>query len=145
MGTDKLSLMRQERIFYSLFTGRGSSQGHCWTSKGAVYIQIIRCSKSFWELSSYHHISKKKLWKKCDTTIWPPTNSGAKISALFTGFRICKNIGRFDGGLCYHRPACLKKDQKLEFFCSNLFWNLNFGISKLNFLWKLWSFWDMIY
>ena len=129
MGTGKLTLMRQERIFHSLFTGSGLSQGHGWTSEGAVYIQIIRCSKSLWRLSSYHHISKKKLWKNVtplgvfempyidldishfsifqaplgllempyidldishlsstraplDTTIWPPTNSGAKISAF---------------------------------------------------------------
>jgi hypothetical protein len=33
------------------------------------------------------------------------------------------------GGLGYHRPACLKKDQKLEFFCSKPFGNLNFKFS----------------
>ena len=100
-----------------------------------------------WGLPSYHHISMKNVWQNCDTTIliWPPSNSGAKISAFFTGFRICKNTCTFFGGSGSHRPVCLKKAQKLEVFCSSPFWNLNFGISKVNFLLSFWSFWDMLW
>ena len=98
-------------------------------------------------LPSYHHISMKNVWKNCYTTIslWPPNNSGAKISALFTGIRICKKYLHIFWGVASHRPVCLKKAKKIEVFHSSPFWNLNFGISKVNFLFNFWSFWDMIW
>ena len=51
------------------------------------YIIVIR-----W-LLNYNHISRKNMWQNCYTTIslWPTTNSAAKISASFTGFKICNN------------------------------------------------------
>ena len=47
-----------------------------------------------WELSSYHHISKKILWKYYYATISisSPTNSGVKISVSLKGSRIGNNI-----------------------------------------------------
>ena len=46
------------------------------------------------ELSSYHLISEKIVWKYYYATlsIWSPTNSGVKISVSLKGFRICNNI-----------------------------------------------------
>ena len=43
---------------------------------------VCRWVKYIWEFSSYHHISKKVVWKYFYTTIsiWSPTNSGVKIS-----------------------------------------------------------------
>ena len=87
-------------------------------------------------LCSYHHISKEIVWKYYYATISisSPTNSGVKISVSLKGFRICNNICwpffRFDS----YRPVCLKKAQNLEVFYSSPFWNLNFEISKVNFL-----------
>ena len=88
------------------------------------------------ELSSYHHISKKIVWKYYYATIliWSPTNSGVKISVSLKGFRICNNICTPFWGFGSYRPVCLKKTQNLEVSYSSQFWNLNFEISKVNFL-----------
>ena len=64
----------------------------------------------------------KNMWKNCYTTIllWPPTNSSAKISASFTGFRICRSLkmckkffahfwGRGGGARECAKLACLVK------------------------------------
>ena len=74
-------------------------------------------------LPSYHHISMENVWQNCHTTIslWPPTSSGAKISASLTGFRICTNTCTFLGRLGSHRPVCLKKATKLKVFCQVCF------------------------
>ena len=60
----------------------------------------------------------KNVWQNCHTTIslWPPTNSGAKISASFTGFRICKNTCTFFGGLGSHRPIMSQKSTTIGSF-----------------------------
>ena len=100
-----------------------------------------------WELSSYHHISKKIVWKYYYATILilSPTNSGVEISVSLEGFRICNNICTPFGRFGSYRPVCLKKAQNLEVFYSSQFWNLNFEISKVNFLLNFWSFWDMLW
>ena len=99
-----------------------------------------------WELSSYHHISKKIVWKYYYATIsiGSPTNSGFKISVMLKGFRICNNICTPFWGFGSYRPVCLKKAQNWEVFYLSQFWNLNFEISKVNFLQIFWSFWDML-
>ena len=38
-----------------------------------------------------------------------------------------------------------KKQKQLKVFCSSWFWKLNFGISKVHFLVRFWSFRDMIW
>ena len=100
-----------------------------------------------WELSSYHHISKKIVWKYYYATIsiWSPTNSGVKISVSLKGFRICNNICTPFWGFGSSRPVCLKRSQHLEVFYSSQFWNLNFEISKVSFPQNSWSFWDMLW
>ena len=49
---------------------------------------------SLWELSRYHHISNKVLWKYYYATIsiWSPSDSVVKISVSLKGFRISNNI-----------------------------------------------------
>ena len=86
-------------------------------------------------------------WKMCDKTfttisLWPPTNPGAKKSALFTGIRICINTWKFLGGYAPTDMFFSSKKWKI--------WNfsvlkLEFGILKLNFLLSCWSFRDMIW
>ena len=97
---------------------------------------ILRPRYNIRKLPSSQHISKINVWKNYFTTIslWSPTNSGAKISVLLKGFRICKNISTTFLGFGSYRPVCLKKAQNLEVFYSSPFWNLNFEISKVNFL-----------
>ena len=60
-------------------------------------------------------------WKMCGKKIYT-------ISALFTGFGICKNTCTSFGGLGSHRPVCLKKAQQLEVFCLRPFetWTLEY-------------------
>ena len=101
--------------------------------------KVVTQNKTLWGLSSYHHISMEIVWTNYYSTIslWPPTNSGAKKSASFTGFRISINTCTFFRGLCSHRPVCLKKGQPLEVFCSSPFGNLKFGISKVNLAFQL--------
>ena len=90
----------------------------------------------------YHHISMKIT----TISLRPPTNSGAQISASFTGFRICKKYLHIFEGLGSHTPVSLKKaNKKMEVFCSSPLWNMNFGRSKIDFIWSVWSFWDMIW
>ena len=100
-----------------------------------------RSTNTVGELSSYHHISKKKVWKYYHATIsiWSPPNSGVKISVLLKGFRICNSICTPFLGFGSYRPVCLKKAQNLEVFYLSPFWNLNFEISKVNFLKNFWS------
>ena len=87
------------------------------------------------ELSSYHHISKKIVWKYYYATIsiWSPTNSGVKISVSLKGFRFCNNMCTPFWGFGSYRPVCLKKAKNLEVFYLSQFWNLNFEISKVSF------------
>ena len=71
-------------------------------SKSFHYIlrlYIISCFSGLRGLPSYHHIIIKNVRQNCHTTIsiWPPTILGAKISASFTGFRICKHTCTFLG------------------------------------------------
>ena len=70
-----------------------------------------------WELSSYHHISKKILWKYYYATIsiWSPTNSGVKISVSLKCFRIWNNICKKFLGFGSYWPVCLKKPKILKF------------------------------
>ena len=95
--------------------------------------RIILTRRSLGGLPSYHHISMKKLWKNCYTTIqlWSPTKSGGKISAVSTGFRIFKKYLDIFGGLGSNRPVCHKKAPKIEAFRLRPLWNLNFGTSKI--------------
>ena len=74
-------------------------------------------------LPSYHHISTKNVWKNCYTTIslWPPNNSGAKISALFTGFIICKKyLHIFWGGSQKNFILLFYFSTVLLFYCSTV-------------------------
>ena len=83
------------------------------------------------ELSSYHHISKKIVWKYYYATIpiWSPTNSGVKISVSLKGFRICNNIWTPFWGFGSYRHVCIKKSPK--------FWSFLFeSILKLE-LWHI--------
>ena len=102
--------------------------------------------KCVWELSSYHYISKKIVWKYYYATIliWSPTNSGVKISLLLKGFRICNNICTPFLGFGSYRHVRLQKAQNLEVFYSSPYLNLIFETSKVLFL-NCWSFWDMIW
>ena len=117
----------------------------CWSFLFDLIFYVLALLKWIGELSSYHHISKKIVWKYYYATIliWSPTNSGAKISVSLKGFRICNNICTPFLGFGSYRPVCHKKAQNLEVFCSSPFWNLNFEISKVSFLSNFWSFWDM--
>ena len=88
----------------------------CWCFKTKSLFQIIlqatrSCQLHQLILYEGFHISIKNMWENSYTTIslWPPTNSGAKISTLFTGFRICKNTRTFFWRLGSHNPVCLKK------------------------------------
>ena len=53
------------------------------------------------EVSSYHHISKKIVWKYYYTTIsiWSPTNSGVKISVTLKGSESAIIFAHLFGGL----------------------------------------------
>ena len=138
------------------FENRKFKGGHPWnylcsqTLPSMITWQAVY-SKSYkfrlWELSSYHHISKKIVWKYYYATIsiWSPTNSGVKISESLKGFIICNNICTPFLGFGSYRPVCLKKSWNLEVFYLSPFWNLNFEISKVNFLWDCWSFWDTLW
>ena len=141
--TDKLGgssthkILLKEAYYYERFINHGIQQ---MVKGGSFSIPSIFVSSYFIialrELSSYHHISKKILWKYYHVTIsiWSPTNSGVKISVSLKGFWICNNIGTPCWGFGSLRPVCLKKAQHLEVFYSSPFWNLNFEISKFNFL-----------
>ena len=60
-----------------------------------------------WELSSYHHISKKIVWKYYYTTIsiWSPTNSGVKISVSLKGEIGMEILVYEKGGVIKHVKA----------------------------------------
>ena len=98
-------------------------------------------------LPDYRAISKKNVLKNCFSTISRISHniSGAKISVLGTGFRICNSFCTLFLWFCFHRADCLKQAKKIEVFSLSPFWNLNFEIWKVNSLQKFWSFWDMIW
>ena len=66
----------------------------CHTSCELWSFRKYEMSKRLREFSSYHHISRKIVWKYYYATISisSPTNSGVKISVSLKGFRICNNI-----------------------------------------------------
>ena len=72
--------------------------------------------------------------KNCYTTIslWSHTNSGAKFSAVFTGFRICIDFL----GVFSHRNVALKKAH-WKFFCFESVWKLKLWSIKSQFYFKL--------
>ena len=83
------------------------------------------------ELSTYCQLPRQKTrtnllqaWGLCQTA------NGVSLK----GFRICNNICTPFLRFGSYRPVCLKKAQNLEVFYLSLFWNLNFEISKVNFL-----------
>ena len=76
-----------------------------------------------------------------EKTVTPSFHFIHQPTEVPTSSQSCK----FVGGLGSHRAVCLKKAKQLEVFCLSLFWNLNFGISKVKFVWYLWSFCDMIW
>ena len=90
----------------------------CWRSKVFEIRQmskVVQHSENIlYELSSYHHIGEKIVWKYYQATIsiWSPTSSGVKISVSLKGFRICNNICTPFLGLGSYRPVCLKKSPK---------------------------------
>ena len=91
-------------------------------SISGYHFQTIR------ELSSYHHIGKKIVWKyyHANISIWSPTNSRVKISVLLKGIRICNNICTPVWGFGSYRPV----------FYSIQFWNIKsqFSLKLLVFL-----------
>ena len=65
--------------------------------------------KNIWELSSYHHISKKIVWiyYYASISISSSTNSGVKIFVSLKGFRIWNNICTLFG--VWLLPTCLSQ------------------------------------
>ena len=113
-------------------------------------IQLVGLNSNIWIWYSDFlntRRAKKIVWKYHYATIsiWSPSNSGVKIFVSFEGFRICNNICTLFWEFGSYRPVCLKKAQNFEVFYSSQFWNLNFEISKVNFLKNCWSFWDMLW
>ena len=122
-----------------------------WSNESTIsthkcyYSEVIPILRRASQLSTHIFERGKQNEKDSLTTIslWSPIGSGAKISVVYTPFRICNHIDTLFGLLMKQSKFSQKSPTQFSFGLRP-FWNLNFDNSKVNLIQNFWYFQKML-